>query len=136
MTASPRTLPIPLPPMHHDLLGSYLHRLADANHLTIRGLSAEIGPGRYHRRDSDDLTGWTPRAVIRLAALTGTTTITLLHALPVLQIAAPTGQPAAPGPPLAPWHTHACLLCAARRGVRGLAIVRAFPHQRICRRHG
>lgn len=136
MTASPRTLPLPIPPMHRELLGSYLHRLADANHLTIRELAREIGPSRYHRRDSDDLTGWTPRAITRLAALTGTTTIALLHALPVLRTAALTGQPTAPGPPLPPWHTHACLLCAARRGVHGLAIVRVFPHEQICRRHG
>jgi len=136
MTASARTLPILLPPVHHELLGSYLHRLADANHLTIRGLSHEIGPGRYHSRDSDDLTGWTPCAVTRLAALTGTTTTTLLHALPVLRTAALTGQPTLHGPPPPPWHAHACLLCAARRGVYGLAIIRVFPHERICRRHG
>lgn len=136
MTAFARTLPVLLPPLHHELLGSYLHRLADANHLTIRDLSREIGPSRYHPRDSDDLTGWTPRAVTRLAALTGTTTIALLHALPVLRTAALTGQPMALRPPLPPWHAHACLLCAARRGVYGLAIVRVFPHERICRRHG
>jgi hypothetical protein len=136
MTALARPLPLPLPPVHHELLGSYLHRLADANHLTIRELSYEIGPGRYHQRDSDDLAGWTPRAVTRLAALTGTTTFALLHALPILRTVALTGQPAAPGPPPAPWHTHACLLCAARRGARGLAIIRAFPHERICGRHG
>jgi hypothetical protein len=72
MTTIARTLPVSLPPVHHELLGSYLHRLADANHLTIHDLSREIGPGRYHRRDSDDTAGWTPRAVTRLAALTGT----------------------------------------------------------------
>jgi hypothetical protein len=43
MTTPARTLPVPLPPLHRELLGSYLHRLADANHLTIRGLSHEIG---------------------------------------------------------------------------------------------
>jgi hypothetical protein len=135
MTTIARALPLSLPPVHHELLGSYLHRLADANHLTIRDLSREIGPGQYHRRDSDDLTGWTPRAVTRLAALTGTATITLLHALPILQTVARTGQPTAPGPSLPPWHAHACLLCAARRGVRGLPIIRVFPHERICARH-
>ncbi len=136
MTAFARTLPVLLPPLHHELLGSYLHRLADANHLTIRDLSREIGPSRYHPRDSDDLTGWTPRAVTRLAALTGTTTSAVLHALPVLRTTALTGQPPAPGPPLPPWHAHACLLCAARHGIHGLAIIRVFPHERICRRHG
>ena len=97
MTAFARPLPVLLPPVHHELLGCYLHRLADANHLTIRDLSHQIGPSRYHPRDSDDITGWTSRAVTRLAALTGTTTIALLHALPVLQTAALTGQPTAPG---------------------------------------
>jgi len=136
MITSPRALPVPLPPLHHELLGSYLHRLADANHLTIRELSREIGPSRYHPRDSDDPAGWTPHALTRLAALTGTTTIALLHALPALQTTALTGQPTAPRPPLAPWHAHACLLCAARHGAHGLAIIRVFPHQRICLRHG
>ena len=31
-------------------------------------------------------------------------------------------------------HTHTCRLCAARHGVIGMAIVHAFPHQRICLR--
>lgn len=135
MTAPARTLPVPLPPLHRELLGSYLHRLADANHLAIGGLSLEIGPGRHHRRDSDDTAGWTPAAVTRLAALAGTTATALLHALPVLQAIAPAGHEAAP-PSLPPWHAHACLLCAARRGARGLAIIRIFPHERICGRHG
>lgn len=135
MTAPARTLPVPLPPLHRELLGSYLHRLAEANHLTIRGLSREIGPGRYCRRDSDDTAGWTPLAVTRLAALAGTTAIALLHALPVLQAIASAGQEAAPGPSLPPWHAHACLLCAARRGACGLAIIRVFPHEKICGRH-
>jgi hypothetical protein len=136
MTAPARTLPVSLPPLHRELLGSYLHRLADANHLTIRGLSHEIGPGRHHRRDSDDTAGWTPAAVTRLAALAGTTATALLHAFPVLQAVAPAGQATAPGPSLPPWHAHACLLCAARRGACGLAIIRIFPHERICARHG
>jgi hypothetical protein len=136
MTTPARTLPVPLPPLHRELLGSYLHRLADANHLTIRGLSREIGPGRHHRRDSDDTADWTPRAVTRLAALAGTTATALLHALPVLQAIASAGQEAVPGPSLPPWRAHACLLCAARRGARGLAIIRVFPHERICGRHG
>jgi hypothetical protein len=130
MTAPARTLPVPLPPLHRELLGSYLHRLADANHLTVRGLSREIGPGRHHRRDSDDTAGWTPSAVTRLAALAGTTATALLQAI------ASAGQEAAPGPSPPPWHAHACLLCAARRGACGLAIIRVFPHERICGRHG
>ena len=134
MTAPARTLPVPLPPLHRELLGSYLHRLADANHLTIGGLSREIGPGRHHRRDSDDTAGWTPAAVTRLAVLAGTTATALLHALPVLQAIAPAGQETA-RPPLPAWHAHACLLCAARRGASGLAIIRIFPHERICGRH-
>jgi TniQ len=126
MTASARTLPVPLPRLHRELLGSYLHRLADANHLTIGGPSREIGPGRRHRRDSDDTAGWTPAAVTRLAVLAGTTATALLHVLPVLQAIAPAGQEAA-RPSLPAWHAHACLLCAARRGASGLAIIRVFP---------
>jgi TniQ len=131
VTTPARTLPVPLPPLHRELLGSYLHRLADANHVTVRDLSREIGPSRYHQRDSDDPAGWTPSAVTRLAVLAGTTAFALLPALPVLQALASAGQ----GPPLPPWHAHACLLCAARHGASGLAIIRVFPHERICGRH-
>jgi hypothetical protein len=134
----PRLLPIPLTPLHHELLGSYLHRLAEANHLTIQALAHEIGPGRYHARDTESLSGWTPRTVSRLAALTGTGTAALLRALPVLQkiTSQVLNPPAAPpGAITASRHTHACRLCAARHGVIGMAIVRAFPHQRICLRH-
>jgi hypothetical protein len=69
--------------------------------------------------------------VTRLAALAGTTAFALLRALPVLQAVASAGQ----GPSLPPWDAHACLLCAARHGASGLAIIRVFPHERICGRH-
>jgi hypothetical protein len=127
----PRVLPIPLAPLHGELLGSYLNRLADANHLTITALTWQIGPGRYHRRDSDNPTGWTPDAIARLAALR--------YALPALRhvTALPFTIPPAPiEEVIASWRAPACLLCAARRGVHGLAILHAHPHQRICLRHG
>lgn len=139
MNDLPRVLPIPLAPLHGELLGSYLNRLADANHLTITALTQQIGPGRYHRRDSDDPIGWTPDAIARLAALTGRNTAALRYALPALRhvTALPFTIPPAPiEEVIASWRAPACLLCAARHGVRGLAILRAHPHQRVCLRHG
>jgi len=81
MNDLPRVLPIPLAPLNSELLGSYLNRLADANHLITQALTRQIGPGRNHRRDSDDLTGWTPDVITRLAALR--------YALPALQHVTP-----------------------------------------------
>jgi TniQ len=133
-----RTLPIPLAPLPAELIGSYLNRLADANHLTIRWLTQQIGPGRHHHRDRDDLTGWTPRSTDRLAMLTGRTTTALMHAMPSLIDV----SDLPPRPQLmidsliASWRAPACLLCAASRGVHGLAIQRTYPHQRICAQHG
>jgi hypothetical protein len=55
----------------NETTGSYLNRLADANHLAVRHLSSLIGPGRHHRRDDDSVAWWTPESIPRLAVLTG-----------------------------------------------------------------
>ncbi|MGW4051128.1 hypothetical protein ACWENA_09890 [Streptomyces sp. NPDC004779] len=53
MTSDLRSLPIALPPVHRETIGSYFDRLADANHLPIGLLSSLIGPNRRHRRDDN-----------------------------------------------------------------------------------
>ena len=48
-----RALPLMPPPVHGETVGSYLNRLADANHLTIGHLSPLTGPPlrqRWKRR--------------------------------------------------------------------------------------
>ena len=39
-----RRLPVTLPPIHHETIGSYLHRLAVANNRPARKLASLLGP--------------------------------------------------------------------------------------------
>ncbi|MCW2941750.1 MAG: hypothetical protein JWN00_4735 [Actinomycetia bacterium] len=133
-----RTLPVPLARLPAELLGSYLNRLADANHITVRELSHLLGPGRFHARDSDDLTGWTLGSTVILAALTGRQVIELRYAIPALHDAPdePPNPPPDADSTIDFWRCPACLLYAASRGVRRLAIQHTHPHERICATHG
>ncbi|MGP4105143.1 TniQ family protein [Nonomuraea sp. KM90] len=133
----PRLLPVPLAPLPNELIGSYLNRLADANRLPIRRIDALIATGRHHSRDKDDLTGWTLSSIERLAALTGRNSPALIHALPSLAALAQPNPLPTPPASLTPtaWKTKVCQLCAASRGVHGLAVQRTYPHQRICLQH-
>src|SRR5439155_6282336 len=80
-----RALPIGLPPVHHETLGSYLNRLADANHVTITAMSHALGTTRRYRRFDDDPTNWTVRTLAALSALTGRSINSLTSALPALR---------------------------------------------------
>ena len=138
MIPSLRTLPLALPPVGNETIGSYLNRLADANHLTIRQLSHLIGPGRYHRRDENHTGYWTPQALDNLAALTGRDSRTLINAIPAL------GDVHRPGPHLAggvlaqvtqdPIRP-ACRLCMSGRGIPGLVVCTIAHHEAVCQRH-
>ncbi|MFJ9523458.1 TniQ family protein [Kitasatospora sp. NPDC101801] len=138
MTSHLRTLPVALPPVHRETIGSYLNRLADANHLRIGHLSFLIGPNRRHRRDDNRVGHWTPAALPRLAALTGRSIPVLIHALPAL---AEVREPGQRRPPLAieelaePRRRPACRLCMAHHLVRGLVVRSISPHQAVCHRH-
>ncbi|MFE9096107.1 TniB family NTP-binding protein [Streptomyces sp. NPDC007264] len=79
-----RVLPFTPPPVSGETIGSYLNRLADANHLTIGHLSSLIGPGRRYRRDDNRVGYWTTSMLPRLAALTGRSVSSLVHAMPPL----------------------------------------------------
>lgn len=127
-----RALPIGLPPVTRELLGSYLHRLADANHVTITAISQLLGTGRRYRRSDDDATTWTTHTVSALAALTGSPFITLTQALPALRplaAVAPLGQHSGGAPRVA------CRHCMTSKGIHGLVIQRAANYERVCLRH-
>lgn len=132
-----RVLPVPVAPLPGELIGSYLNRLADANHLTIGWISHLVGDGRHHYRDRDDIAYWTPRCVTNLALLTGRTETALRHALPALRdgLGRRAHQHSIIGGTVRAMHAPACRLCAARRGILGLAIQHTYPHQRICQQH-
>jgi len=117
--------------VHGETIGSYLHRLADANHITIGTLAHVIGYGRRYQRTDDTTDGWPPDAPPRLAALTGRTATALAHALPALAATGAGGHaPLAESPP-----RPACRACTARRGVHSLVIRRAPHHECVCQRH-
>ncbi|MEU8472772.1 TniQ family protein [Streptomyces sp. NPDC029006] len=138
VTTGLRILPVALPPVHGETIGSYLNRLADANRLSVRQLSALIGPDRHHRRDDNRTGHWTPGSLRRLAALTGRDPAALSHAMPAL---ATIREPGQRQPPLlieeateAPKRL-ACRPCMDRRGIPGL-VIRSTPHpQGVCHRH-
>lgn len=137
MTTGLRSLPLAPPPVHRETIGSYLNRLAEANHLTIGNLSSLIGPSRQHRRVDNRIGYWTPDGLSRLAALTGRSTSTLIRAMPPL---GSIGDPlrhlrSATEEVVEPRRRLACRLCMARRHIHGL-VVRSTPHhEAVCHRH-
>jgi hypothetical protein len=130
MTARLRALPIALPPVHQETIGSYLNRLADANRLKPATLTALLGPIRRWRRDEDDTRGWTPLTTARLAILTGRPTSVLTHALPALA-----GMHDGPTLGLDTTTRAGCRRCMTRRGILGLVICRASSYESVCLRH-
>jgi hypothetical protein len=133
-----RVLPVTLPPVHGETIGSYLNRLADANHLTISILSGLLGVARRHRRDDDSPTGWSPDTLTRLSALTGRPAPSLTRALPALHRlrTSPPHIPLAPNQELTePPRRPACRPCMAHRGIHGLVVRRTPGHECLCPRH-
>jgi hypothetical protein len=130
-----RALPIGLSPVSRETLGSYLHRLADANHITIATITHQLGLNRRYRRGDDDPTNWTARTVFALAALTSRTTTTLTQALPALRLIAPAGTVRVV-PEAGSTLCVACRCCMAGRGIHGLVIQQASCHDCVCLRHG
>jgi TniQ protein len=128
-----RALPIGLAPMNRETIGSYLHRLADANHITSTTLAQLLDLNRRHRRSDDDPAGWTAHTITRLAVLTDRPVTTLAQALPALRPLAPESGPSAPHGPTAA--CVACRYCAARKGIHGLVIQQMADHDRICLDH-
>jgi hypothetical protein len=130
-----RALPIGLPPVSRETLGSYLHRLADANHITITAITQELNINRRYRRSDDDPTHWTTRTVLALAALTGRPPTTLTLALPALYPFTTTDIASAAPSVASNTLCVACRCCTASKGIHGLVIQRAARHDYVCLRH-
>lgn len=129
-----RTLPISLPPMSRETIGSYLHRLAEANHITSNAITQLLGISRRYRRGDDDPTGWTLQTLTALATLTGRPGTALAQALPGLRLFAPFDtELTAPITSTTP--CAACQHCTASKGISGIVIQRAASHELLCLRH-
>jgi hypothetical protein len=105
-----------------------LGHLAAANHLPVSLLLAQLPPWFITRIVThDDLTGAARASapeVERLAALSGLTTTTLLHALSAFRCGPDHGRPPVRA-------THACRRCAARHGHTEPVPVHLPAHQQI-----
>ncbi|GGT40718.1 TniQ family protein [Nonomuraea spiralis] len=140
MKIPPRRLPISFGPVQGELLGSYLHRLADANRISVGVITAVISEElpTSCNREQDTLSGWSPSCLADLARLTGRTVANLDRALfqfKDLQPSLPILH-RAPLPELTRrWRTAACRCCTAKHGIRGLAIRRTLPHESVCLVH-
>jgi hypothetical protein len=140
MKIPPRRLPVSFGPVQGELLGSYLHRLADANRISVGVLTAVISEGlpTSCSREQDTLSGWSRSCLADLARLTGRPLAALERALFRFKDLQPdpSALHRAPLHELARlWRTAACRLCTAKHGVRGLAIRRTLPHESVCLVH-
>jgi hypothetical protein len=127
-----QSMPIRVAPIFGETIASYLTRLAAANHLPIGLVLAHL-PRWFTARivAHDDLAGATRADLAdaeHLAALSGLTTATLLHALPAFGCNPHRGRPSVRA-------IHACRRCAARQGHTEPVPVHLTAHQRLCARH-
>jgi hypothetical protein len=134
--APARLLPVPFPPVHGEVLGWYLHRLATANSTTPGRIAQSLGPSGHMivRTRTDALPNWTPAALPRLAIMTGTSVQTLQRSLPALayMAARDRGETAR-----APRRLHvACPHCMRRRNITKLILAHLPIGQRLCPKHG
>ncbi|MFJ5843062.1 TniQ family protein [Streptomyces shenzhenensis] len=82
-----RLLPVPFPPIHGEVLGWYLNRLARANCTSAARIAESLAPTSGHllvSNRTDALSNWAPSALPRLAAMTGASVETLKRSLPGL----------------------------------------------------
>jgi hypothetical protein len=127
-------LPRSVTPLTGEALGSYLARLACANHLTLTEVLTVL-PSWFSTKTSnrDDrarhhmLLPATAEALRALGRLTGTAPASLARALPAFGTAGPHSLVRA---------TTACHRCAARRGIHQPVPVHLPAHHKVCTRHG
>ncbi|MEU3977103.1 TniQ family protein [Streptomyces bacillaris] len=131
-----RLLPLPLPPVHGEVFGWYLHRLAAANHVTSGQLAKTLTPFKNALigKRTDTLWRWTPMVLPRLALLTGLTHETLRMLLPAIsRIEARTeGE-------VIRYRRRlyvACSHCMHRRGITEPVLAHRPADLQLCRRHG
>jgi hypothetical protein len=129
----PSPLPIPVAPLTGETLASFLARLAAANRTSTDAL-LKILPfwfrvkARWHddRWQHDQFAAWADDAATRLAAISGSTTTAIKHALPAFGMNA--GQPARA--------VTACRLCTAARSIQQPVPVHLPAWQQLCLKHG
>jgi hypothetical protein len=132
--ARPRPSPLAMPaaPVAGETLASFLGRLAAVNRTDTNTL-LEILPPWFHvkthwhddRWQHGQLAPWTQDAADRLAAISGTTTAAIQHALPAF--GADAGQPAR--------SVTACHRCTAARGIQHPVPAHLPAHHQMCLRH-
>jgi hypothetical protein len=128
-----RRLPVTLRPVHQETIPSYLHRLAQANHITLSVLLGYLGActnnatrSTRQRLSPTHDAKLNAAALHRLATLTSQAIPSLHRALPALALSAPadgavptiTWLVTGPEGPFAGYAR-----CLARRGVTSTAIV-------------
>jgi hypothetical protein len=131
-----RLLPLPLPPVHGEVFGWYLHRLAAANQVTAGQLAKTLTPFKNAQvgKRTDTLWRWTPMVLPRLAILTGLTPETLRMLLPAIaRVEARTAGDVV--------HYRrrlyvACSHCMHHRGITRPVLAHRPADLQLCRRHG
>ena len=124
-----RQLPLSPAPVHHETVGSFLGRLADANRLKPHTLPTLLGISTLPRH-TDPKNPWPPSAVTTLATLTGRAPAVLLTALPALALPSPGTTLVGPGR-IRP----ACRSCMATHGIASTVIQHTADHEDVCLRH-
>jgi hypothetical protein len=131
-----RLLPLPLPPVHGEVFGWYLHRLAAANQVTAGQLAKTLTPFKNAQvgMRTDTLWRWTPMVLPRLALLTGLTPEILRILLPAIARveARTTGE-------VVRYRRRlyiACSHCMHRRGITRPVLAHRPADLQLCRRHG
>lgn len=131
-------LPIPLPPLHGEVLGCYLHRLAEANRTTPGRLARCISPHArvYFTLRTDPLRRWTPAALPRLSIMTGIPIETLDRSLPAFTHLATRENGTSPRRGHAYYDLHViCRHCTKSRGISGPVLAHRDPATRLCLKH-
>src|SRR5690606_18952553 len=131
-------LPVPLPPVHGEVLGCYLHRLAEANGTTPGRLAQCISPHArvYFTLRTDPLRRWTPAALPRLSIMTGIPVETLNRSLPAFTHLAARENGTSPRRGHAHYDLHVtCRHCMKSRGISGPVLAHRGPAARLCLKH-
>ncbi len=135
--APARLLPVPLPPVHGEVLGWYLNRLAKANCTTAGRIAQSLAPTSGHLMVStrtDTLSNWAPSVLPRLAVMTGTSVETLKRSLPGLArlAARDEGETIRLRRDL---HV-ACSRCMRRKGITRPILAHLPAGRQLCTKHG
>ena len=132
-----RQLPFTARPFRRETIGSFLTRLASANHIRtwhmLQLTAISVQQQRGFTPATDDWLGWSPSTPHRIAALTGRPLASLAAAFPAVKEFLT--QSARPPIPQAGKIHRACRHCAAAQNISSMVIVRARPHDYLCVRH-